>query len=166
MAPARRWRTASPPLAGALLLGVCAAACGGSPSDGAGPGSAPGTSRAVTPPPDGDTSARLLELRRSGGLAGVDDVVRVDRSGAWTATRREGPVAGRLPPASRTAVLALVDARAWSTQTSGPARSGCPDGFRYTITAAGATVATDDCRLASQPTLAKLVEAVVTGTGI
>ena len=136
------------------------AGCGG-PSDvsGSAGGSTPvpATSTAVS-----SAASILVTVHRTGGLAGVEDVVQVDDSGAWKAGTRSGKqTSGQLTRDRLNALQALVAAPDWQGETTASATRPCPDGFVYEVTAGDRTASSDDCRLDSRPTLAKLARSVL-----
>ena len=96
----------------------------------------------------------------------MQDAVRIERSGAWTADRSGAGTTGRLPEATRRSLVALLQGSTWATEGASSPGGACPDGFRYAITAAGRTLSTDDCRVVSQPTLRLLVATVLAATGL
>ena len=146
-----------------------AVAVGGTSTPAASPAPVSPTSVPSKPGRSGTTTSAagpLLVLRRTGGLVGVQDAVRIERSGAWTADRSGAGTAGRLPEATRRVLVALLQGSAWATEGASSPGGACADGFRYAITAAGRTLSTDDCRVASQPTLRLLVATVLAATGL
>jgi hypothetical protein len=117
-------------------------------------GSSPGTDRI------------LISVQRSGGIAGVHDIVEVHENGGWVATRKSGQAAsGRLTSDQSTALRALLG-EAWRAEAARSPKHPCPDGFVYLVTADMGTARTDDCALVSQPIMAKLTTAVLSGAGL
>jgi hypothetical protein len=130
--------------AGAVLAVVAAlglTGCAGSPS-----GSVPGSTPAATTRPRA-TVLPPITVRRSGGLAGVTDVVTVDPQGAWVATDKTGHRrTGRLTVDQMAAVSArAADPRlaAEADRSAGPTR--CADAFTYDVTVATLRVTYTDC---------------------
>jgi len=162
--------TTSPAVTTSASASESASAVAGTSTPAASPAPvSPTTSVPTKPGRSGTTTSAagpLLVLRRTGGLVGVQDAVRIERSGAWTADRSGAGTTGRLPEATRRSLVALLQGSTWATEGASSPGGACPDGFRYAITAAGRTLSTDDCRVASQPTLRLLVATVLAATGL
>ena len=122
------------PLASAVLLGLLAAGCGGTPNVDQPAANRPtgtGTRSPMTQP---------LEIRRTGGIAGFDDQLTVGPGGSAALSTRGGQRRSCQLPA------ALVDrARSirWDALPAAPQPSGRSDAMRYVVTAGGRTTTLD-----------------------
>jgi hypothetical protein len=130
-----------------VLLAVAAiAGCGGGlgsqPPD---PSGAPSSSEGSLGP--GDPPAPMT-VARSGGIAGVNDVVEIAPDGSARVTRRNGEVAACTPSADAVARLRAIDLRAIG---SGPPKHTIADAFSYTVTTAGSTVSVEEGNLGAGP---------------
>jgi hypothetical protein len=120
--------------AGLLVVLVALAGCGTPPS---GPGpAAPPSSPAASASAAGPVPIRYA---RSGGLAGVDDVLVISPDGTATLTSRRPALhrTGRLTAAERSALTAAVAparARARARAADRRPRDPHPDGFVYRVT--------------------------------
>jgi hypothetical protein len=117
---------------GLLVVLVALAGCGPPPS---GPGpAAPPSSPAASASAAGPVPIRYA---RSGGLAGVDDVLVISPDGTATLTSRRPALhrTGRLTAAERSALTAAVaPARARVREADRRPRDPHPDGFVYRVT--------------------------------
>ena len=112
------------------LVAALAASCGGTDS------TTPADDRAPS------TTPRAVELRRTGGLAGVDDTLRLSADGRASLTRRDGA-------STDCRVDRAVTERLWSVDLAalGPPPSGGPrvaDGFVYRVRSGGHDVTVAD----------------------
>ncbi|MFF5077591.1 hypothetical protein ACFY36_11105 [Actinoplanes sp. NPDC000266] len=132
--------------------------------------SAPATSApasAPAPPPAKTTSrpatdkAFPLTVSRRGGLAGVDDSVRISADGSAIVTRRGRPPVTTTVPATKMAELrGLLDRL--GPAAGRPARSGrpgavCNDGFEYQITGPSIAARVDGCGTPENTELTRLL---------
>jgi hypothetical protein len=115
---------------GLLVVLVALAGCGPPPS-GPGPAASP-SSPAASAPAAGEVPIRYA---RSGGLAGVDDVLVISPDGTATLTSRRPALhrTGRLTAAERSALTAAV-APARARAADRRPRDPHPDGFVYRVT--------------------------------
>jgi hypothetical protein len=118
--------------AGLLVVLVALAGCG-TPSSGPGPAASPSSPAASA----SASAAGLVPIRyaRSGGLAGVDDVLVISPDGTATLTSRRPALhrTGRLTAAERSALTAAV-APARARAADRRPRDPHPDGFVYRVT--------------------------------
>ena len=127
-------------------------------------GSAPaGGDPAVTIPPP---AADEIQLVRTGGIAGVSQIITVAPDGAWTSTGKGTQAGdGRLTPTDLTELRTLTG----RLPDQGALAIGgqCADAFTYTLTAAGEVYVFTDCPSApAAPEAAgKIAELLVRATG-
>ena len=109
-------------------------------------GPAPGGSSGPRP------SAGPVELQRSGGIAGVRDVVTVGPDGGWRRTAKAGtPTSGTLSADERDRLARMAaDPGLVAEATRTPPGTECADGFDYRLTAGGTTVGWQDCGSATE----------------
>lgn len=118
---------------------------------------------AITIPPP---AADEIQLVRTGGLAGVSQIITVRPDGAWTSTGKGTQTGdGRLTAADLTELRTLAD----RLPDQGALAIGgqCADAFTYTLTAAGEVYVFTDCPTAPQAPEAagKIAELLVRATG-
>jgi hypothetical protein len=100
--------------------------------------------------PDGSAEPVEVTVHRSGGIAGVDEVLVVHADGRWTwnpgaRSRGTDPRTGRLGDRDRRE-LARLAAQLDLDAVPGRRRPPeCADGFEYTVTAGGNRVQWVDC---------------------
>jgi hypothetical protein len=154
------------PVAGVLLAATLAAGC----TTSAPPGGSPSPARTASPagtaspaPSVGATTAapQRLTVRRTGGIAGVNQTLTVEVDGSWVYTdaRRPAREAGRLTPAQRDRLQQLLASPALADEILSPrsADPGCADGFRYTLSFGRTSVDRSDCGDLEGPTLTEIV---------
>ena len=126
-------------------------------------GSAPGGDPAVTiPPPATDE----IQLVRTGGIAGVSQIITVTPDGSWTSTGKGTQAGdGQLSGADTTELRAL----AGQLPEQGALAIGgqCADAFTYTLTAGGEVYVFTDCPSApaAPEAAAKIAELLESATG-
>jgi hypothetical protein len=103
-------------------------------------------------------AAPALVVERSGGIAGVQDRLTLDKSGAAVVTHRDGK-RSRVA-ASRTRILrsALQDARLSSLKGSYEPKLTVNDGFTYVLKAGGHTVRVEEGAEGVPKRLQRLIE--------
>lgn len=113
-----------------------------------------------------------ITLVRTGGLAGVWQMLTVEPDGAWTLFVRGGatgertlPHSGRLTATERAELTNLV----WQPGLFIEARrtpdpTTCAVGFAHTLVVGAQTVAWDGCGSADQPTAVKIVSLLAAAT--
>ena len=96
-------------------------------------------------PPPARTNVRIT-LRRTGGLAGVDESLVVEPDGSWTANGGRGAKSGKLTNEQLTKVQALA-ADPKLTEEAKRATTGqkCADAFLYKLDAGSVSIAFADC---------------------
>lgn len=112
-----------------------------------------GCSSPAVPSPSAVPSSPVREpvavtVTRTGGIAGIQDTIKVDASGKWTRQDR----GGRLTIEQVTQLQRLAtDPRliAEAAATSSPTK--CADAFNYTVTAGQLTVRYTDCPSDARP---------------
>jgi hypothetical protein len=151
-------------LLAAVVLGL--AACTGEP--GLAPGAqsptgppvtsnAPSATASTTPtsPPTPITGTSpitealgTVTITKSGGLAGVQQILTVKADGSWTFIdkRKTSSITGRLTAAERQRVAALLSDPALQEEVRQPPVV-CNDGFRYTVQSADVSMRFDQCNL-------------------
>jgi hypothetical protein len=123
-----------------LLLAVAAlAGCGGALGT-----PRPDGSAASSPdgPPGGSAAPEsTITVTRSGGIAGLNDVVEIAADGSAQLTRRDGAVAACTPSPEAIARLRAIDLGAMGSL---PPKRPIPDAFSYTVAAAGGAVSVQE----------------------
>ncbi|HCT79128.1 MAG TPA: hypothetical protein DGT23_21740 [Micromonosporaceae bacterium] len=132
-----------------LLVSGCASPAAPSPSPSQ---SAPLPSSAAKEPV-------AVTVTRTGGIAGIQDTIKVDASGKWTRQDR----GGRLTIEQVTQLQRLAtDPRLVAEAAATRPPTNCADAFDYTVTAGPLTVRYSDCPSdALPPAAAELVSFVV-----
>lgn len=119
---------------------IAVAACGGAAvSEGpTSPNSTefPGDTGNLTPAPDA-----AMTITRTGGIAGVNDVVEIAADGTARVTRRDGTSGTCTPDAAALARLRAIDISAIG---SPPPKVPIADGFNYEIESAAGTISVSD----------------------
>jgi hypothetical protein len=164
-----------------LALLACSAPAGRSPTPSALPtasASVPATPGSPDPVgstvPGGSTSTTKevpsgpgVTITRTGGLAGVMQVIAVAADGSWTYTDRRAGTSqqGKLTTAQRQdlARLAIDPALAAEARRSAPP-DPCADGFVYTITLGEASTRYEQCGAGNRPVTDQLLALVLGAT--
>jgi hypothetical protein len=124
-------------MAGFILVGALAlAGCGGSTATETSGGSSttPSPTSTVTPDEDAPTSATVVV--RTGGIAGVRDIVRIAADGTARLTTKTGTTRACSPSAASLHRLAAIDLAALQAIPSKPSQMA--DGFNYSVNAGDA----------------------------
>ena len=125
----------------------------------------PATTTPATSPPAAPTPGQPLPLTlsRTGGIAGVQDQVKIDPDGTATVTHRAGkPTTTTLSAKSLAALRGLLADPALAREAKAVDGAGtCADGFQYSLRTPALTMKTTDCGRSKQPTLAKLITLVL-----
>lgn len=111
-------------------------------------------------------SAAGVTVERSGGFAGVTQVVVVDSAGAWKYQGDgggSGPVTGKLTSAQRAELRKLLSEPALR-QEGGGLDPRCADAFMYTLVTGSTRVIWTDCGDTSPPTATKIVALLADAT--
>ncbi|WP_144120676.1 protealysin inhibitor emfourin [Catellatospora sichuanensis] len=110
----------------AALLSLTTACAPGPPD----PGASPSAGAEVSPSP------ASVVVHRTGGIAGVDDQITVDPTGAWTATdRARTRKSGELTNSEREQLQTLAaDPRLDAEAARPTAPTKCADAFQYSVT--------------------------------
>jgi hypothetical protein len=133
-----------------LASGCTTPAAGPSPSDSPATPAAPAS--AATPQQSPPTNLSIT-IRKSGGIAGVNETLVVDAQGNWTRTTKAGATtsgkltADQLAQAAKLATDPRLIAEAQTPQSP----TNCADAFLYTVTIGPATVSFSDCGSGSPP---------------
>jgi hypothetical protein len=125
----------------------------GSPMTSATPSATASTTPTSPPTPITGTSPitealGTVTITKSGGLAGVQQILTVKPDGSWTFVdkRKTTTVSGTLSVAERQRLAALLHDPALQEEVRQP--SGvCNDGFRYTVQSADVSMRFDQCNL-------------------
>lgn len=118
------------PRALVLVAAISLASCGGA-----------AVSESPAQPDASDAAASELTITRTGGIAGVHDVVQIEPDGSASVSQRTGVISACTPSQA-----AIDRVRAIDLATLGPAPSKTPimDGFGYEIVGASGTAAVGD----------------------
>lgn len=95
-----------------------------------------------------------ITIRKSGGIAGVNDTLVVDAQGHWTRTSKTGGTkTGQLTPEqlAQAAKLATDPRLIAEAQAPPPSPTNCADAFVYAVSIGSATVSYSDCGAGSPP---------------
>jgi hypothetical protein len=95
----------------------------------------------------GDPPAPIT-VTRSGGIAGVNDVVEIAPDGSARVARRNGEVVACTPSADAIARLRAIDLRAMGSR---PPKHTIADAFSYTVTTGGSSVSVEEGDLGAGP---------------
>lgn len=135
-------------------------------------GSVSPTTAAVTPapgtPPAASASSQrlttLVTVQRTGGIAGLNDLIELDSTGSWTHTARgDQRRAGQLSAAQLDRLRTLAaDPRLAAEAVRPSDQPGCADGFSYLIIAKGTQVRYSDCAAGGMPVAANEIFTFVT----
>ena len=132
----------------------------------------PGPTATVSPghaPPLTGPALSRVTVTRSGGIAGVNQSVRIEADGSWVYTdkRRGTSQSGRLDNAQRQRLASLVTGAALANEARLSPAGVCNDGFVYAIQVGDMTARLDDCgSTGRQPTLAAVVDLLVDATAL
>jgi len=165
-----------------LLLGACAAGgtsgAPGTPDVTSGPPatattpppatSPQDTTRPPNPPVTGAAQGRVT-VSRTGGIAGVMQVLQVEQDGSWVFTdkRRAITKSGRLTAAQRQQLVGLVTSPAFVREARMTPAGMCNDGFLYAVQVGSLVARQDDCGSSSQqPTLSAVIDLMVDATDL
>ena len=135
-----------------LLFAVCAAVVGGCGSD-----DEPADDEPVL------TNGALVTYSRTGGVAGLDERLRIDPDGAATIAYGEPVNTERtfeLSGAELDRITSLLDSANFDSMPANPEPTGCADCFVYTVEYGGDSVTYDD---ATEPSAS--IEALVRALG-
>lgn len=93
-----------------------------------------------------------VTIRKSGGIAGINETLVVDAQGNWTRTTRNGTKSGKLTPQelAQAAKLATDPRLLTEAQTPQPT-TNCADAITYAVVIGAATVTYSDCGTGSPP---------------
>ena len=158
-------------LAGCLLLIGGLAACASPapnqtmPTVTTVPSESPGPSGVFSQAPETGAPTAIaqplpLTLSRSGGIAGVQDQVKIDTNGTATVTHKSGqPTTTKLSATELSALRGLLTdpALVREAKAANPAGQQCADGFQYDLRTPDLSMKTTDCGRNSHPTLAKVI---------
>jgi hypothetical protein len=140
----------SGPLAGFLLVAaLTVAGCGGSTAT-VGSGDQSSGSPTASATPSDDTPTAAMVVVRTGGIAGVVDMVRIAADGSASITSKTGKSSACTPSGEALDRLRAIDLAAVEATASRP--SGMADGFNYSVksgtASATASEGDDDSRRA------------------
>jgi len=105
-----------------------------------------------------------ITIVRTGGIAGVNDTLAVEPTGAWTATDKAGKQrSGQLTTAQVDSLRPLAADPALAGEAGqSRAPSNCADAFNYVVTVGSERIAYEDCPGPDEPVAtAKLVAQVI-----
>jgi hypothetical protein len=108
-----------------------------------------------------------VKITRTGGIAGVRQVIVVSPDGSWTYTDQRTAVTaeGKLSTAEAAQFSGMVSGPALLAELAKPpATSGCADTFHYLIEMAGQSVQFDECDQAAKPTVMAMINALSAAT--
>ena len=140
-------RTATTVTGFILVATMSFASCGGS-----------GVTGSPTPPSTTASEAGALVITRTGGIAGVNDVVQVNADGTAQLTTRTGGTSSCTPSPTALEALRAIDLAAVG---SGPSKPGMPDGFAYEVRSASGSATASDGDVGIRAELAAAAAAVV-----
>ncbi|MGH3740399.1 MAG: hypothetical protein ACRDT1_03585 [Micromonosporaceae bacterium] len=115
-------------------------------------------------PKSGGVKTVRVSLLRTGGVAGVRDLVVVSGDGSWTFTSKSGEQqSGRLTKSQSSQLQSLArDPQLADEATSGGSKGfekPCPDALRHQLDAGSVTVINDGCgKEPPRPTFSKIAE--------
>jgi len=130
-----KWTLGVITVALALLAG-CAKSSGDQPR-----------TEATMAPPTVASRFTTLEVRRAGGIAGMNDKIAVTPDGSWTATAKNGATkSGKLTQAQLDQLLSLTsDQRLGQEALRSQKPTQCRDAFSYVVSVDSVSVAYVDC---------------------
>ncbi|MFJ5711010.1 hypothetical protein [Streptomyces sp. NPDC093105] len=103
------------------------------------------TTEATEATADPRSETVLVEIRVSGGFAGVDNRLVVREDGSWTVRSRTGePRAGRMTAADLAELRAALEDPAYARVPDRPTGPPVADGFQYAVTYHDRTVVAGD----------------------
>jgi hypothetical protein len=108
-----------------------------------------------------------VTVERSGGFAGVQQVVVVAPDGAWEYQGDgggAGPATGRLTSEQRAQLRTLLTDPALRRESGGGLDRGCADAFSYTLVTGSTRVIWSDCGGTTPPTATKIVTLLADAT--
>ena len=115
----------------------------------------PGAPAATATPPNPGTSPATnlsITIRKSGGIAGVNETLVVDAQGRWTRTTKTGTSTGQLTQAQLAQAAKLAtDPRLIAEAQTKQSTAGCADAFVYAVTIQSVTITYSDCGSGSPP---------------
>jgi hypothetical protein len=105
-------------------------------------------------------------ITRTGGIANVDETLRIDPNGQWAYTnkRANAESSGTLTDEQRRAVAQLAGSPELLSEAQLPTPSTCADAFNYVITVGATSLSFVDCGTERAPTVKALVTAIVDAT--
>ncbi|MBV1854680.1 protealysin inhibitor emfourin [Catellatospora tritici] len=94
------------------------------------------TPESTTESPDGRVAGVAVTVEKTGGIAGVNDRVSVERDGSWVKVGREGKQASGTLSADQLSQLQTLtaDPELAKEAARSPQPSNCRDAFNYTVT--------------------------------
>ena len=93
-----------------------------------------------------------ITIRKSGGIAGVNETLVVDAQGRWTRTTKTGTSTGQLTQAQLAQAAKLAtDPRLIAEAQTKQSTAGCADAFVYAVTIQSVTITYSDCGSGSPP---------------
>lgn len=120
-------------------------------------------------PPTLAPAAETVTVVRTGGIAGVNDVMVVRPDGAWTRTDRDGNQrTGRLSPDERRELdILIADPRLADEARRASLDTNCSDAFNYSVTIGSRVIHYTDCPADANQAVAAMavVEFVDANTG-
>ena len=143
----------------AALVAAGLTACGGG-GTGPTPTEPAGVVSMDPPPPNGD----VLTVRRTGGIAGVDQRLTLQSDGAWTYSdaRAGGTQQGTLTPAQLAQLRTLVMQPGFAAEGRLSPAAGCADAFAYEVALGDLAVQFSDCPASSSHPIASSILALLT----
>jgi hypothetical protein len=109
-----------------------------------------------------------ITIRKSGGIAGVNDTLVIDAKGQWSRTTKAGTrSSGQLTTEQLAQVAKLAtDPRLITEAQTLQSPNNCADAFNYAVSIGSATVSFSDCgSSAAPPATAELVRYLEQVTG-
>jgi hypothetical protein len=108
-------------------------------------------------------------VSRTGGLAGVMQVLRVEQDGSWVFTdkRRNTTMSGRLNDVQRQQLVGFLTSAAFAREARMTPMGVCNDGFVYAVQVGNMVARLDDCGSGgNQPTLSGVIDLLVDATAL
>jgi hypothetical protein len=137
----------------AALILVLATGCttpAGEPTPSDSPAN-PATAASPGTPPSAAVPISVT-IRKSGGIAGINDTLVVDAQGNWTRTTRSGNKSGKLTPQQLAQAAKLATDPRLVTEAQTPrSTTNCADAISYAVTIQSATVSFSDCGSGTPP---------------
>jgi hypothetical protein len=113
---------------------------------------------------------QAVVVERTGGIAGVQDTVKVEPDGHWSRGGKRGsPGTGQLTDDQRTQLRALANSPKLRDEATRKASTAyvCSDGFNYTVTVGTVKVSYADCGGKTSPeTASQIVNLVMSASGV